>query len=96
MAKKITEEEAKILKALVKFKKDGVLSADIKLTPEYKQAIKDTGGDIKRGYTLREAAEVIGVTYRTALGYIEEGRLKAHKVGGKWAIDKADLENFLR
>ena len=93
-AKTLTEEEARILKALVKFKDAGILSAGIKLTPEYNKALEQAG--IQTGYSLKEAADVLGVTYRTAIGYVEQGRLKANKVGGKWNIDKADLEAFIR
>ena len=47
-------------------------------------------------YTIKEAAGVIGVTYRTCLEYIRTGKIPAHKVVGKWAIDASDLKAFIR
>ena len=92
----VTAEEARILKALVKFQDAGLLSADIKLTPEHIKVIEETGKQVQKGYSLKETAETLGVTYRTALGYVEAGTLKANKIGGKWNIDRADLEAFMQ
>ena len=46
-------------------------------------------------YTPEKAAEIIGVTRRTFYNYMKEGRIKAHKVGGRWAIDSDDLAAFI-
>ena len=46
-------------------------------------------------YTLKEVAEILKVTYRTALTYVESGSLKARKIGGKWRVKDADLEDFV-
>lgn len=54
-----------------------------------------TGDSIKPYHTLQTAAGIIGVTYRTCLEYIRTDKLKAHKVGGKWAIYNTDLKEFM-
>jgi excisionase family DNA binding protein len=41
--------------------------------------------------TLHEAAERLGVHYMTVYRYVRLGMLPAHKVGGSWRIDPADL-----
>lgn len=46
-------------------------------------------------YSIKAAADVIGVTYRTCAEYIRTGKLKAHKVGGKWSITTSDLKAFI-
>lgn len=81
MAKKKVEE-TKILEAIATLKEAGLLNPNIELP--------------QRGYSLKDAATALGVTYRTAIGYVEQGKLKANKVGGKWNIEKADLEAFMR
>lgn len=46
-------------------------------------------------YTPDEAAQVVGVTRRTFYSYMKDGRIKAHKVGGRWMIRHEDLAAFL-
>lgn len=46
-------------------------------------------------FTLTELEEVLGVTHRTLLNYVKEGRLKAVKVGGKWKVSEANLKAFI-
>lgn len=46
-------------------------------------------------FTLTELEEVLGVTHRTLLTYVKEGRLKAVKVGGKWKVSEANLKAFI-
>ncbi len=41
--------------------------------------------------TLQEAADRLGVHYMTAYRYVRTGRLPAHRVGGQWQVDPADL-----
>ena len=41
--------------------------------------------------TLHEAAERLGVHYMTVYRHVRLGMLPAHKVGGSWRIDPADL-----
>lgn len=82
MAKQTASNDKKILEAIQTLREAGLLNPTLDLP--------------QRGYSLTDAAGALGVTYRTALSYIKEGRLKAHKVGGKWNIDKADLEAFIK
>ena len=37
-------------------------------------------------YTLTEIEPILGVTHRTLLTYIKDGRLKGVKIGGKWKV----------
>lgn len=46
-------------------------------------------------YTLTELESVLGVTHRTLQTYVNSGRLKATKVGGKWKVTKAQLKEFI-
>ena len=47
--------------------------------------------DVAASLTLHEAAERLGVHYMTVYRRIRLGMLPAHKVGGTWRIDPADL-----
>lgn len=46
-------------------------------------------------YTLTEVEPIIGVTHRTLLSYVKDGKLKANKVGGKWKVTEESLKSFL-
>ena len=48
-----------------------------------------------RLYTLTEIEPIIGVTHRTLLTYIKDGRLKGIKVGGKWKVSEENLKKFI-
>ena len=41
--------------------------------------------------TLNEAAERLGVHYMTVYRHVRLGMLTAHKIGGQWRVDPADL-----
>ena len=41
--------------------------------------------------TLEQAADLLGKTRRQVVYMIEQGRLPAKKVGGRWTIERADL-----
>jgi excisionase family DNA binding protein len=45
--------------------------------------------------TLREAAEVLGLSTRTVWEYILRGEIEARVIGGRWRIMRADLDAFL-
>jgi excisionase family DNA binding protein len=45
--------------------------------------------------TLQQTATALGKTLRQVRYLIQEGRLPAHKVGGRWAVESADLEKAL-
>lgn len=46
-------------------------------------------------FTLTEIEPIIGVTHRTLLTYIKDGRLKGIKVGGKWKVSEENLKKFV-
>lgn len=48
-----------------------------------------------RLYTLTEIEPILGVTHRTLLSYIKDGRLKGIKVGGKWKVSEDNLKKFI-
>ena len=47
-------------------------------------------------YTLKEIEPILGVTHRSLLTYVKEGRLKASKVAGKWRVTQAAVEQFIK
>lgn len=54
----------------------------------------DTIDELKL-FTLKELEEVLGVSHRSLLTYVKEGRLKATKSTGKWRVSKKDLQDFI-
>lgn len=46
-------------------------------------------------FTLTELEEVLGVTHRTLLSYVKDGKLKAVKIGGKWKVSEKNLRIFI-
>lgn len=46
-------------------------------------------------YTLTEIEPILGVTHRTLLTYIKDGRLKGVKIGGKWKVSGENLRKFI-
>lgn len=48
-----------------------------------------------RLYSLTEIAPVLGVTHRTLLEYVQTGKLKGVKVGGKWKVSEENLKKFI-
>lgn len=46
-------------------------------------------------YTLKELEEKLGISYRTLLKYIKEGRLKAVRIGRSWRVSEENLKAFL-
>lgn len=46
-------------------------------------------------YSLTEIAPILGVTHRTLLTYIKDGRLKGVKIGGKWKVSGENLRKFI-
>ena len=51
--------------------------------------------DKEKLLTVEEVADILRVSYRTVVRYIESGRLVASKIG-VWRIKQSDLDNFLR
>lgn len=48
----------------------------------------------KRFLTVKEVADILRVSERSIMRYIESGRLKASKIG-QWRISEDDLGNFI-
>lgn len=46
-------------------------------------------------YALTEIEPILGVTHRTLLSYIKDGKLKGVKVGGKWKVSEENLKKFI-
>lgn len=46
-------------------------------------------------YTLTELEPVLGVTHRTLLNYVKDGKLKAVKIGGKYKVSEENLKKFI-
>lgn len=46
-------------------------------------------------YTLTELEGILGVTHRTLLDYVKQGKLKARKIGGKWKVTEENLKAFI-
>ena len=47
-------------------------------------------------YTAKELAEKLRVNIMTIYRYIKAGRLKAHKIGKDFRIEKSEYERFLK
>ena len=46
-------------------------------------------------YTLKETAQLLKITYPTALNYIKTGKIKAVRVGKHYLIKRDTLEELL-
>ena len=46
-------------------------------------------------YTAQDLADKLGVNIMTIYRYIKAKKLKAHKIGKEFRIDKAEFERFL-
>ena len=53
-------------------------------------------GNIPRLLSLREVADMLGVSIRTVRRFIDNGDLVAHRIGGQLRVAPADLEVFLK
>ena len=47
-------------------------------------------------YTARELADKLRVNIMTIYRYIDKGRLRAHKIGKEFRIEKAEFDRFMR
>ena len=47
-------------------------------------------------FTINQSAALLGVTTRTIHRWIEEGKLPAFKLGGRWRISQEDARNMLK
>ncbi|GAB4164390.1 MAG: hypothetical protein Fur005_24630 [Roseiflexaceae bacterium] len=46
--------------------------------------------------TPNDIAQKLFVTTRAVVRWIVQGKLRANRVGGRWRIQQADLDEFLR
>ncbi len=46
-------------------------------------------------YTLKEVEQILKVTQRTLYTYIQNGQLKATKMGKYWRVKHADMAEFI-
>ena len=46
-------------------------------------------------YTLQDLSGVLNVTTRTLKTYVNTGRLKGVKIGGKWTVTEENLRHFI-
>lgn len=44
--------------------------------------------------TVRDASELLGVTGARVRQFLSAGRLRGHKFGSAWAIDRVECERF--
>jgi PTS system nitrogen regulatory IIA component len=44
--------------------------------------------------SVREAAEVLGVTQKTVYRWINDGRLTSHRLGGQYFLEKSEVNNL--
>ncbi len=49
---------------------------------------------IEKLLTAEESAKILRVSYRSIVRYIEQGKIRASKIG-MWRIKQSDLEEFL-
>lgn len=49
----------------------------------------------KYAYNLSDVEGILGVTHRTLLAWVKEGKLPAAKIGGRWKLSEDDLNSFL-
>jgi len=47
-------------------------------------------------YTAQDLADKLGVNIMTIYRYIKASKLKAHKIGKEYRIDKSEFEAFLK
>ena len=50
----------------------------------------------KEFYTAEDLATKLGVNIMTIYRYIKAGRLKAHKIGKEFRIEKVEFNRFLK
>ncbi|MBA7479553.1 hypothetical protein ES707_14987 [subsurface metagenome] len=49
----------------------------------------------KELYTIKELEKTLPLTRLTICEYLRKGKLKGHKIGRKWYVNKEDLEAFI-
>lgn len=60
----------------------------------YREA-RMNNNEFEKGYSLQEAAELLGRSVVTVRRYVKNGTLKASKLGGKYIIPAAEVKKYL-
>lgn len=47
-------------------------------------------------FSLADMESIIGITRRTLLQWIKDGKLKAVKIGGRWRVSEKELQRILK
>ena len=47
-------------------------------------------------YTIPEICEILGISRRTCMTYLQAGKLKGVKIGGKWKVSKENLQAYMQ
>lgn len=47
-------------------------------------------------YTIPEICEILGISRRTCMTYLQTGKLKGVKIGGKWKVSKENLQAYMQ
>lgn len=50
----------------------------------------------KKYYTTQEIADILKLGLRTIQNYINDGKLKAYKIGKGWRVEEDDLQEFIK
>lgn len=45
-------------------------------------------------YSLKEVAEILKIHYVTVFRFVQQGKIKAVKVGGQWRVTEEELERI--
>ena len=46
--------------------------------------------------TMQEVADMLGVTTRTVITYLQKKRIIAQKIGGRWLFTEDNVKDFLQ
>ena len=60
----------------------------------YREALMENK-EYEKGYSLQEAAELLGRSVVTVRRYVKNGTLKASMLGGKYIIPAAEVKKYL-
>lgn len=52
-------------------------------------------GTLKKMYSLAELEKILGVTHRTLLTWVNNGTLRAAKIGRSWRVAEDDVQKYI-
>jgi excisionase family DNA binding protein len=64
------------------------------MSPKPKRKAESAPAIGDRLLTLREAADVLRLSTRTMLEYVQRGEIEGRIIGGRWRFRRADLDAF--